>query len=157
MGSGEHSRSAPWLALAILALGGLMAACDASQPVHASTSGRPEKKLVSATTTEHSGGLTAALTTTPTRAKAGSIVQFKVTASEHDAHGALGYRLRYGDGTTAENAVPMFCLPGKGIPVRQVWDLNHRYKSPGRYKVSLTVDVNCTSDHATASITIIVT
>lgn len=97
------------------------------------------------------------LTATPTRAKTGSTVQFRVTASDHDAHGALGYRLSYGDGTTAENVVPMFCLPGKGIPAHQTWDLSHRYRTPGRHRVSLTVHVNCTSDHAAASLTVAIT
>ncbi|MFI5004312.1 MAG: hypothetical protein ACHQE6_04790, partial [Solirubrobacterales bacterium] len=58
--------------------------------------------------------------------------------------------------TTAENVVPMFCLPGKGAPVHQTWNLPHRYKSSGRYKVSLTVYVNCTSDRVMANITVII-
>ncbi len=104
--------------------------------------------------TERSGGLIATLTATPTRAKVGSTVQFEVTASVRHALGALGYQLRYGDGTSAENVVPQFCVAGKGTPRRQTWRLSHRYKAAGRYRVSVSVYVNCTSDHATATVVV---
>ena len=107
--------------------------------------------------TKRSGGLIATLTATPTRAKVGSTVQFEVTASESHALGALGYQLSYGDGTSAENVVPQFCVVGKGAPMRQTWRLSHRYKAAGRYRVSVSVYVNCTRDQALAHITVIVT
>jgi hypothetical protein len=97
------------------------------------------------------------LTATPTRAKISSTVQFEVTVSDAHALGALGYQLSYGDGTSAENVVPQFCVAGRGAPSRQMWRLTHRYKAAGRYHVSASVYVNCTSDHATATVVVNVT
>lgn len=158
MGSGKRSRSLLSLALAVPALGLSVLGCGISgstaQTGHAPTSAGAAKKPAYATATKRSGGLTVALTAMPPRAKADSTVQFEVMASERHALGALGYRLRYGDGTTAANVVPMFCLAGKGAPVRQTWRLSHRYGSPGRYTVSLTVYVNCTSEHVTTTVTV---
>ena len=157
MGSGERSRSLS-LALVILALGGAIVGCGSSaQTGNASTSNGQEKKLPLATSTTRAGGVAIALTATPARAKIDFPVRFEVTASARRAAGALGYELRYGDGTTAENVVPMFCLAGKGAkgaPVRETWHLVHRYKAPGLYRVSVRVYVNCTSDRATATVTV---
>jgi hypothetical protein len=104
--------------------------------------------------TKRSGGLIATLTATPTRAKIGSTVQFEVTASARHALGALGYQLSYGDGTSAENVVPQFCVAGRGAPRRQTWHLSHRYKAAGQYRVSASIYVNCTSDQATATVAV---
>src|ERR1700691_212636 len=150
-----RSLSPAVVALALTALG-----CGASsrsvQRKHAATPGEAQVPAPS-TATARSGNLTATLTATPTRVKRGSIVQFAVTASERQARGALGYRLLYGDGASAENVVPMFCLAGRGTPVRHKWRLSHRYRSSGRYTASLSVYVNCTRDSALAHITVIVT
>jgi hypothetical protein len=158
---GERSRSLPWLALVVLALGVPAAGCGASggmaQAEHALTSDGAWKSAASVTATERTGGLTVALTATLTPAKIGSMVQFGVTASDRHALGALGYQLRYGDGTSAENLVPQFCVAGKDTPTRQAWRLSHAYKAAGRYRVSVTVYVNCTSDHATTAVSLIVT
>jgi hypothetical protein len=108
------------------------------------------------TATGRSGGLIATLTATPARAKIGFTVQFEVTASVRHAPGALGYRLRYGDGTGAENVVPQFCVAGRGAPRRQTWRLSHRYKAAGGYHASASVYVNCTSDNATAAVAVVV-
>ncbi|HEV3284200.1 MAG TPA: hypothetical protein VG010_08340 [Solirubrobacteraceae bacterium] len=41
--------------------------------------------------------------------------------------------------------------------MRQTWHLVHRYKAAGRYRVSVSVYVNCTRDQALGHITVIVT
>lgn len=161
MGSGERSRSLPSLVLAVLALGGLMDGCGASgstaQAGHTRTSDESGKVPAVVTATERSGGLIATLTATPTRAEIGATVQFEVTASVRHALGALGYQLRYGDGTSSTNFVPQFCVAGRGASRRQMWRLSHRYKAAGRYRVSASVYVNCTSDHAMATVAVDVT
>ncbi len=92
---------------------------------------------------------------TPMRAKTGSPVEFNLTSYAPHVTGAFGYQLRYGDGTSAaQEAVPLICLAGKGAPVRQTWHLVHRYKAAGRYRISASVYVNCTSDHATATVAV---
>jgi hypothetical protein len=106
---------------------------------------------------ERSGGLTVTLTATPTHAKAGSPVEFNLAANASDAPGALGYQLHYGDGTSAENVVPQFCVAGRGTPTRETWRLTHHYTAAGRYHVSASVYVNCTSDHATTTVAVNVT
>jgi hypothetical protein len=145
---------------AVVVVGLAVLGCGASngsvQRKHAATLGEAQVPA-SSTAIVRSGSLTATLTATPTRVKRGSIVQFAVTASERRARGALGYRLLYGDGASAENVVPMFCLAGRGTPVRHTWRLSHRYRSSGRYTASLSVYVNCTQDRALAHITVIVT
>ncbi len=78
--------------------------------------------------TAPSGGLAVTLVATPMRAKAGSPVQFKLTAYAPHAPGALGYQLRFGDGTSTHNVTPQFCVAGRGAPTRQTWRLSHRYK-----------------------------
>jgi hypothetical protein len=91
------------------------------------------------------------------RARIGSPVEVNFTAYAPHALGALDYRLRYGDGTSAaQSTVPLICIDGRRIPARQTWRLTHRYKSAGRYRVSVSVYVNCTNAHATASVTVIV-
>jgi hypothetical protein len=104
----------------------------------------------------YSGGLTVTLTATPIRAKTSATIQFKVTASAQSAPGALGYQLRYGDGASAENAVPQFCVAGRDTPTRETWHLSHRYGAIGRYRVSASVYVNCTSEHGTATVAVYV-
>jgi PKD domain len=113
--------------------------------------GGAEKQSALARGTVHSGDLTVTLTATPGRAKTSATIQFKVTASAQRASGALGYQLRYGDGTSAENVVPQFCIAGRGTPVLQAWHLSHRYKVAGHYRVSVSVDVNCSGEHGSAT------
>ncbi len=92
------------------------------------------------------------------RAKTHSPIEFNLTAYAPHAPGAFGYRLRYGDGASAaQEAVPLICLAGKGAPMRQAWRLTHRYKAAGRYRVSVSVYVNCTSDHTTATVAVSIT
>lgn len=102
-----------------------------------------------------SGGLAVTLTATPTRAKTGSQVEFNFTAYAAHTRGAFGYELRYGDGTSAaQNTVSLICVEGRRTPMRQTWRLTHRYKAAGRYRVSVSVYVNCTSDHAMATVAV---
>ena len=103
----------------------------------------------------HPGSLAVTLTATPMRASTGSPVEFNLTAYAPHAPGAFGYQLRYGDGrSAAQEAVPLICIAGKGAPMRQAWRLTHRYKAAGRYHVSVSVYVNCASDHATATVAV---
>jgi hypothetical protein len=88
------------------------------------------------------------------RAGTGATIRFKVMASAQSAAGALGYQLRYGDGTSAENAVPQLCVAGRGTPTREIWHLSHRYKAAGHYRVSASVYVNCTSEHGTVTVVV---
>jgi PKD repeat protein len=139
----------------VVALGLSTAACVASTDSHdAATqsrlSGTPLAKAVA-----RSGGLTVTVTA-PTRSRVGSPVEFNATAYERHALGAVGYRLRYGDGdATPPIMLPQFCT-NTSRPVHETWRLSHRYKSPGRYTASLTVYVNCTGNHATATATVTV-
>jgi hypothetical protein len=148
--------------LAILALGVLLPGCGGSQDTikvkDAPVLGGAEKQSPSSRATARSGGLVVTLTGKPIQAKIGSPVEFNATAYERHTAGALGYELHFGDGTSAaQDMVPQFCLMGKSTPVRKIWRLSHRYRKPGRYTVSLTVRVNCTSDHATATVAVNVT
>ena len=60
--------------------------------------------LATTTATARSGGLTVTLTATPTQGKTGSPVALNLTAYAPHAPGALDYRLRFGDGTSAEQS-----------------------------------------------------
>jgi hypothetical protein len=137
------------------------AGCGASgstaQARHAPTSDATEKELASTTATRHVGGLTITLTARPTRPQVGSLVELDATAYERHAQGAIGYQLNYGDGTASPPSVlPQFCL-ATPRPAHRTWRFSHRYSATGEYTVSLNVDVNCTSDHARATLKVIVT
>ena len=146
------------LALTIVVLGILLPGCGDSKDT-AKANDAPvlegvKRESTSSRATARSGSLVVTLTATPMRAKTGSPVEFNLTANASDAPGALGYQLHYGDGTSAENVVPQFCVAGRGTPTRETWHLTHRYKAAGRYRVSASVYVNCTSDHATATVVV---
>jgi len=120
--------------------------------------GGADKQSPSSRATTRSAGLAVTLTATPMRAKTGSPVELNLIAYAPHAPGAIGYQLRYGDGTsTAESTVPLICVAGRNAPIRQTWHLTHRYKAAGRYRVSVSVYVNCTSDHAMATVLVDVT
>jgi len=143
------------LAISTLMLSGCGGSKDTARADRAPVlGGAEEQSAASASATVRSGGLTIKLTATPGRAKTSATIKFQVTASAQSAAGALGYQLRYGDGTSAENVVPQFCVAGRGTPVLEAWHLSHRYKAAGLYRVSASVYVNCTSDHATATVVI---
>ncbi|HEY4812820.1 MAG TPA: hypothetical protein VIH71_17365 [Solirubrobacteraceae bacterium] len=120
--------------------------------------GGADKQSASSSATARSGDLAVTLTATPMGAKTRSPIEFNLTAYAPHAPGAFGYQLRYGDGTSAaQNTVPLICIAGKGAPMHQTWQLVHRYKAAGRYRVSASVYINCTSDHATATVAVNVT
>lgn len=144
--------------LAIIALGVLLPGCGSSKNTPKATDAPVlegvKKQSTSSRATARSGSLVVTLTATPTHAKTGSPVQFNATAYERNTY-ALGYQLRYGDGTSAaQEMMPLFCLIRRSAPIRKTWREYHRYRKPGRYTVSLTVHVNCTSDHATATVAV---
>ncbi len=102
-------------------------------------------------------GLSAMLSMTPSHARPGTHIRLTLTATARSAPGQLGYVLRYGDGTrTSRNIVPQICLPAKGSATRRVWQLTHRYRTTGRFRVMAFIYVNCTSRHATAEATVVV-
>jgi hypothetical protein len=93
----------------------------------------------------------------PTVAKVGAAVRIELTAQARHAPGAFGYLLRYGDGHASRSgAVPQFCIAGAAPAAHQTWRLAHRYRAPGRFVVSASVNVNCTDDRATASTRVVV-
>lgn len=107
--------------------------------------------------TARSGDLTVRLEAAPALAKRAGAVQIEVDARALRASGVLGYLLRYGDGTTSgSGAVPQFCLSGAGRPARRTWRVTHRYLARGRYVVSASVYINCTDEHATATVPVLV-
>ncbi len=151
------------LALMIVVLGLLLPGCgganDTAKAKDAPVLGGTDKQSASSRATARSGGLAITLTATPMRTSAGSPVQFNLTAYAPHAPGALGYQLRYDDGTsTAQNTVLLICVEGRRThPTRQTWRLTHHYKAAGRYRVLASVYVNCTSDHAMATVAVSVT
>jgi hypothetical protein len=146
----------------IVALGLLLSGCGGSKDTieakDAPVLGETDKQSTSSRATAPSGDLAVTLTATPTRRKTGSPVELNLTAYAPHALGALGYQLRYGDGTSAaQNTVPLICVEGRRTPTRQTWRLTHRYNAAGRYRVSANVYINCTRDHATATVTLTIT
>jgi hypothetical protein len=107
-----------------------------------------------ATATASSGGLTVTLTVTPARKGTDLTAEFKLSAHERDAPGALTYRLAYGDATTDQNTTPTICRSSPRFPAQETWHLTHRYAAAGTYVSSVTVSANCTSDRATATATL---
>ena len=126
-------------------------------PTGAPTSTAAPSAPPSATSSATSGGLEVTLTATPSRVAPGAPVQFSLSAREAQARGALGYQISYGDGTSDQIAVPLVCLGGAGSVRAQAWPLTHRYAGAGVFRVSATVTATCTSDHATAVVSLTVT
>jgi hypothetical protein len=132
---------------------GCGASKDTAEGTRATARRRLEMQHASARATVRSAGLAVTLTATPVLAKTGTPVEFKLTAYAPHAPGAFGYQLRYGDGTSAgHSTVPLVCIEGESVPMRQTWRLTHRYKAAGRYRVSVSVYVDCTRDHATTTV-----
>lgn len=141
-------------ATAVLAVGCGTGASHGSGPASVITEA-PRPATASATAT--AGGLTVTLTAAPSRATHGGNVAFTATAHETHAPGALGYQLSYGDGATDQNAVAQFCRAEPAGPTSETWPTKHAYRASGTYTVVVTVRANCTSDRATASLSITVT
>ena len=116
-----------------------------TRPYEHSTGGRSKD------VTARSGALTVRLRVVPSAR--GRMTAIEVVADDPSARGALGYLLRYGDGTSSgSGAVPQFCLEGRGRPVRQIWRHTHHYSAGGKYSLSVSVYVNCTDEHAGATV-----
>jgi hypothetical protein len=81
-------------------------------------------------------------------------VTFSIVAHEAHAPGQLHYTIAYGDGSSDANVTDELCSQPPGPPASDTWSLTHRYEAPGDYTVVLTVAVNCSSDKATASLTV---
>lgn len=93
------------------------------------------------------------VTVTATGSGTSATLRFTVSAIDAHAHGALGYDVAFGDGTSTSNAVPQFCVAGSGISQHDIWHLTHHY-AVGTYHVTVTVRVNCTKAVATARLTV---
>jgi hypothetical protein len=143
-------------ALAIIAFAALLPGCggskDATLTIRAPVLAGAERQPKLARAAARSGGLAVTLKATPARVRIGTPIEFDLTAYAPHPAGAFNYQLRYGDGTNATQiTVPLTCIEGRSAPMRQTWHLTHRYKSAGQYRVSVSLYVNCTSDHATAT------
>ena len=101
-------------------------------------------------------GLRISLKVSPEHVARGSTVRFDLRLSAQHAVGALGYRLFFGDGTSRANAIPLYCRAGPGVPASAGWSFGHRYAKAGTYHVVVTGLVNCTSSHAVAKATVVV-
>jgi hypothetical protein len=126
-----------------------MAACGGGstrQSGHVSSGG--------AAHTATSGGLTVTMTAEPTRAKTGQSVEFVIDARETSAPGLLSYQITYGDGASDGNVVAQICR--SPAPAHTTWTLHHSYDTAGEFRPSVTVTANCTSDRATATLTLAV-
>ncbi|MGD0895721.1 MAG: hypothetical protein ABSA08_06920 [Acidimicrobiales bacterium] len=101
-------------------------------------------------------GLQISLKVFPEHVARGSAVEFRLRLSARHAVGALGFRLFFGDGTSRANAIPLYCRAGPGAPESASWSFGHRYAKAGIYHVVVTGFVNCTSSHAVAKATVVV-
>jgi len=126
--------------------------CAGGVPGTVSAAAAPEAK----TSTVKANGLVLTLTVKPRTASVGTTVQFKIYFSAAHAHGALGYVLQYGDGTTSANPIPLFCLAGPGRPAHATWDLAHRYARPGNFKVVASGYANCGPGRLTTTVHVLV-
>ncbi len=107
--------------------------------------------------TSSAGGLSLTLSVSPGRAAPGAAVEFTLTVAARAANGALGYGVRFGDGSSHANAIPMYCLAGPGRPEHGTWRLVHRYARPGTYHVSVTGYANCGPDRADVTHNVVIT
>lgn len=97
--------------------------------------------------------VTVSLSASPTSPKVHARVRFTVRVSDTEAHGALGYRIAYGDGTSGTIALPQYCTAGSRAASR-TWHLEHRYAKKGSYRVRVTGSAVCTAGSASAHVTI---
>lgn len=122
------------------------------RPGITATSGTPASRQRTSTTS--SGPLSVSLTVAPVRAAPGAAVEFNVGVADQRATGALGYVLRFGDGSVRANPLPMFCLAGPGSPESGSWRFAHRYSRAGTYRASVTGFANCWPARATTTVTV---
>jgi PKD domain len=97
------------------------------------------------------------LSVVPVRVAPGEPVVFNLNVTDRAANGALGYIVRFGDGASHANVIPMFCLAGKGRPEHEAWRLTHRYARAGTYQVSATGYANCGPDRSSVARQLVVT
>lgn len=102
------------------------------------------------------GGVTVTLTVNPARAELGAAVGFTLEIRAASATGALAYRLYYGDGMSAENVVPLFCLASPRASTHASWHLSHRYEKVGSYRVLAVGSVNCSSSRAAIGTAVVI-
>jgi alpha-galactosidase len=103
--------------------------------------------------TVHSHGLVLTLSATPARPRSGESVRVQLLAHARSATGAFGERVQFGDGTaTPPVALPQYCLAAGAPPASRAWSFSHRYHKDGTYKLSASVYVNCSGEHATVAV-----
>jgi hypothetical protein len=107
--------------------------------------------------TATSRDLRISLSVIPARAAPDEPVLFNLTITDRAANGALGYIVRFGDGTSHANVIPMFCLAGKGRPEHEAWRMAHRYARAGSYHVSAIGYANCGPDRGSVTRQLVVT
>lgn len=90
---------------------------------------------------------------TATESATSGVVRVAAKATAGHARGALGYVVTFGDGSSAHNVLPQFCLAGRGGRRQARWLWTHHYV-PGTYHLAVRVHVNCTTATATARLTV---
>jgi hypothetical protein len=98
-------------------------------------------------------GTTVTVTASPAGPKVHQQVRFTVEVSDAAAHGALGYRISYGDGSTGTVALPQYCT-AQGRAAHSTWHLVHRYGRPGSYRIRVTGVAVCGGGGAVARLTL---
>lgn len=100
--------------------------------------------------------LTISLKVSPKRVAPGAAVTFRLHLAVTHAVGALGYVLRFGDGTRQANPIPMYCMAGSGVSEHGTWRFTHSYRKAGIYAVVAIGRVNCSRARVIARATIVV-
>ena len=136
------------LSLAVPLAAVLLAGCAHDPP--ASAPRRPQPASSSAAL----AGLAVQVAAAPPRARTGTPVRVTVRARATRAHGALGYVVTYGDGSSSHDLVPQFCLGGARTTQRATWHFEHRYRARGTYRVRVSVHAVCTAGAVSAAVTV---
>jgi hypothetical protein len=151
---------APALVATGLALPLLLASLPASPASATSTMTAPTPRVQGIRAhdiTAASHGLVITLSVVPARAAPGTSVELYLSLAARAANGALGYVVRFGDGTRRANAIPMYCLAGPGRPEHETWRLAHRYARAGTYYISATGYANCGPDRVSVTSRVVIT
>jgi hypothetical protein len=131
------------LFLAVAVVGGTASA----QGVGAATQGRVSGRA------EGTDGVRVAAAVSPRHPRPGTRIRVSIEATDPVARGALGYVVSYGDGTTARNVSPLLCL-STPHRVRSRWLLTHRYRTAGRYTLTVSALAACSEGRATVRVEI---
>lgn len=78
-------------------------------------------------------------------------MHFALSVTDSHANGALGYVLKFGDGSSGSPVMPMYCL-AVGRAAHATWQLTHRYSSAGHYKTTATAFSNCGGGRVTTTV-----